>query len=529
MSTVNKRVQCPNCLDSHEDNLVVHDNGSIHCYACGYHTVTLDRLSDPPQRTYGPLIMSGKYIPLGGGVVSKETCRRFGVFQSTSNGEPILVFPYYKNGKVVRQKTKTVDKKFLWVGESSDIEFFGSQTMNSPTKRIIITEGEKDTLAVAELLGTTTHITSLTNGVKDCDKFAAKYYKKLLEYQEIVVCFDQDEAGIEAARQFTKNFPVGRVGIAKFSEKDAFDMMAAGKHEELKWAVIKPEIQRPNGVLRIGELSEEYFDEKFEKGIDIPFNKLNYHLGGLRKGELTMVTAGTGLGKSTWCTNLAYYLVKDKKLKIVDIKLEESQRKNIYTYLAMYSNKSPRLLRENPTLATHKLRRDFINTFDDLYVHNHFGSVDSNDLLNVLDYYATIEKVDFIFLDHISIAISGLESGREGERKDIDRLLTKIRELIDRTNVGFICVSHLSNPPHDSTRWEEGRQVRRSDLRGSGTLGQLADNIIAIEGDLINEDKKLNRTIKLIKTRYGDMQEVYCDTFTYDVTNGKISTKKEVL
>jgi twinkle protein len=140
----------------------------------------------------------------------------------------------------------------------------------------------------------------------------------------------------------------------------------------------------------------------------------------------------------------------------------------------------------------------------------------------VLEYYALSEKVDFIFLDHISIAISGTQSSKEGERKDIDILVTKIRELINTSNVGFVCVSHLSNPNNNGQQWEEGRKVNRSALRGSGALAQLSDNIIGLEGNLLEEEEKELRTIRLLKTRYGTEQEATCDKFTYDKDTGKI-------
>ena len=48
--------------------------------------------------------------------------------------------------------------------------------------------------------------------------------------------------------------------------------------------------------------------------------------------------------------------------------------------------------------------------------YNHFGSLEQANLLAKLRYMATVEKCDFIFLDHISIVTSGMESSSEGER-----------------------------------------------------------------------------------------------------------------
>lgn len=525
MSTVKKRIQCPECVDSGKDNLIVYEDESTYCFSCGYTTPKKVAAASSNSK----LLPAGAPRDLTKRRITKETCDQYGVFLSEYYGDNVIVFPFYKDGKLVAQKLKTPSKEIKWIGSAKGVDYMGSQNMTSATKRIVITEGEEDCLAVAQVVGGHTHVTTLTNGAQSAERFAEAHYKKLLNYEEIVLCFDQDDAGREASKKFAKHFPVGQVSIAKLSEKDACDMLIAGKENDLKWACLKAQKETPDGVLCIKDLTEEYFNEKFESGVSLPYPILDHYLSGLRKGELTMVTAGTGIGKSTWCTNVIYDFLINKGQKVVDIKLEEAQRKSIYTYLAMYSETCPRKLREDPEIVPSEIKQSFIEDFSNLYVHNHFGSLDGKELLNIIDYYATVVKADFIFLDHISIAISGMEGSKDGERKDIDKLLTKIRELINRTGVGFICVSHLKNPPNGENQWESGRPVRRSDLRGSGSIGQLSDNIIAIEGTLTDEEKKCDRVIKLIKTRYGDTQEAYCDTFRYDIETGKIKLKKEVM
>jgi twinkle protein len=92
---------------------------------------------------------------------------------------------------------------------------------------------------------------------------------------------------------------------------------------------------------------------------------------------------------------------------------------------------------------------------------------------------ATVCKVDFIVLDHISIVTSGIESSSEGERKDIDILMTRLRSLIEETGIGIVAIVHLKRV--NGKNFNEGAQVSLSDLRGSGSLEQLSDNVIALE------------------------------------------------
>lgn len=517
------RSQCPQCCDTGKDNLIHYPDGN-YCMSCGYKEQDGKKMIQ--EKKVRPITPLGAFLPLSKRGISADTCKRYGVSVDTDRG--LLMFPHYKDGKLTAQKLKSADKKIYWEGTPTDCTYFGSHIHNGHRDTIVITEGEEDCLAVSQTVGNYIHCTTLTNGANDVSKFVKKHYKKLIEYNKIVLCFDNDEAGNKATIEFKEHFPVGKVAIVKYSEKDASDMLAKGKVEELKWAVLKAEVDRPDGVLKFGDIDISFFEDKFERGYTLKFPQLTECLGGLRKGELTMLASGSGMGKSTWATDIVLDLLVDKGLSIADVKLEQGQKKTVYNYMALHNGVHFRLFRENPEVISKEVKEKTIKELEKLYVHNHFGSLDSDELLNTLDYYATICKVDFILLDHISIVISGNDGGRDGERKQIDKLVTKIRELIERTGVGVICISHLRNPPNGEQQWEEGRPIRRNDLRGSGSLTQLSDNVLAIEGNLRADDSsKFDRLIKVIKTRDGDEQEVYCDKYTWDVKSGSIQLINE--
>lgn len=525
---VMNRSQCPRCEDSGKDNLVHHKDGA-YCHACGYKEFKDKEgiVEVQEKKKVRPMAQLGTFLPLTKRNINVDTCKKYNVSIDTTKG--LLMFPHYKDGVLTAQKLKSGDKKIFWEGTPSDIDYFGAQIHNGHRDTIVITEGEEDCLAVSQTVGSYIHCTSLTNGANDVGKFVKKHYKKLVQYNKIVLCFDNDDAGNKATEEFKECFTVGKVAIAKYSENDASDMLSKGKADELKWAVLKAEVIRPDGVLKFGDIDLEYFTDKFEKGYDLKYPKLTACLGGLRKGELTMLASGSGMGKSTWATDVVLDLITNKGLSVADIKLEQGQKKTVYNYMALDNNVHFRLFRENPEIISKDDKKKTVDKLQNLYVHNHFGSLDSDDLLNVLDYYATISTVDFILLDHISIVISGNDGGKDGERKQIDKLITKIRELIERTGVGVICISHLRNPPNGETQWEEGRPIRRNDLRGSGSLTQLSDNVIAIEGNLrATDDSKFERLIKVIKTRDGDEQEVYCDKYRWCTDTGSIQLVEEV-
>ena len=132
--------------------------------------------------------------------------------------------------------------------------------------------------------------------------------------------------------------------------------------------------------------------------------------------------------------------------------------------------------------------------------YNHFGSLEQANLLAKLRYMATVEKCDFIFLDHISIVTSGMESSSEGERKDIDILMTKLASLVQETGVGIIGIVHLKRAKDKS--FNEGSIISLSDLRGSAALEQLSFNVIALERDQQAEDEARDTMqIRVLKCR----------------------------
>ena len=108
--------------------------------------------------------------------------------------------------------------------------------------------------------------------------------------------------------------------------------------------------------------------------------------------------------------------------------------------------------------------------------YNHFGSLESEDLIKSIRYMATAEQCDFVILDHITIAISGLDI--DNERKATDVLMTRLRSLAEETGVGLLVISHLKRV--DGQPAEEGGAISLSHLRGSQALSHLSERSLGV-------------------------------------------------
>ena len=134
-----------------------------------------------------------------------------------------------------------------------------------------------------------------------------------------------------------------------------------------------------------------------------------------------------------------------------------------------------------------------------MFLYDHFGSCDSENLLARIRYMVRGLECKWIFLDHISIVVSGIDDGEE--RRIIDNTMTKLRMLVQELGCGMILVSHLKRPKEGSH--EEGGQTSLAQLRGSGAIGQLSDIVIGLERDQQNETKKNITKIRVLKNRFG--------------------------
>jgi twinkle protein len=343
-------------------------------------------------------------------------------------------------------------------------------------------------------------VVSLPDGASSTKKAIKQAYEWLTGFEKIVLCFDMDEPGQKAAQEAAELLPVGKTFIMRLPYKDANETLLEAGAAALSTAYWEAKEWRPDGIISGGDFTVEKLKSSVVKGYSLPWPIANEKLGGIREGELTLLTAGSGIGKSTAAREIAYHLHQKEGLTIGNIYLEESVTKTAQAYVAIHNNVRLKNLRADTSILSDEAWESSVaNVLQTrMFFYDHFGSLDSDRLLSKMRYMRTVLGCNFVILDHLSIVISGQESSSEGERKDIDRLMTKLRSLIEETGLGVIGVVHLRQPegrPH-----EEGGRVTLSQLRGSGSLKQLSDNVWALERDQQGADPNQSQ-LRILKDR----------------------------
>ena len=138
--------------------------------------------------------------------------------------------------------------------------------------------------------------------------------------------FDNDKAGIEAAKDVASILSVGKAAICTLPLKDANEMLVSGKQAQLIDAMWQAKTYRPDGIIAGTDLWEVVSTEDNTETVPYPFHGLNQKTLGLRRGELVTITAGSGVGKTQICREIAYHLLQENQT-IGYIALEESNKR----------------------------------------------------------------------------------------------------------------------------------------------------------------------------------------------------------
>lgn len=467
--------------------------------------------------------LQGECLALQGRKLSQVTTEKWkyqcGVDE---RGKAVQIANYYsEDHTLVAQKIRYADKTFAVIGNGKDLPMYGQWLWRDGGKKVVITEGEIDALSVSQVQQNKWPVVSLPNGAQSAAKAIKANLEWLEKFEEVVLMFDMDEPGHKAVEEVAGLLTPGKCKVARLPLKDASEMLKADRVTELVDAIWSAKVFRPDGIIHGDDITVDYLREQVAKGYQTQYSGLNQVLGGLRKGELTLFTAGTGVGKSTIVREIGHHFNTNLGLSIGNVFLEESYRKTAQAYIAIDNDVPLGALRADPNiLSTEQWEASRKRALSNgrTYFYNHFGSLESDHLLGKLQYFAVGLNVDFILLDHISIVVSGQESSKEGERKDIDRLMTKLRSLIEQTGVGVIAIAHLAKAEGKSH--EEGGRVALNDLRGSGTLKQIPDSIIALERDQ-QGDKANEAVVRVLKNREFGEVGPSC-TVSYNPKTGRL-------
>jgi len=505
---------CPDC--GSQDNLARYDDGHGYCFGCGRwepgEGAAKPREDDTLQSEF--IQSEPRYIKSRG--LSEETCKKFAYGVGEYNGSFCHVANYRDaDGKIVAQKIRMPGKDFRMIGKPTAL--YGEHLWRDGGRFITVTEGEIDALSVSQAFGNKWPVVSIPTGAKGAAKAIARSIEFLEKFDAVHLCFDSDEPGRAAAAECALLLTPGKAKIVSLPCKDANECLVEGKVKELVNAVYGAKTYRPDGVVCGEDLFERVMTDRTVESVPYPWDGMNDLAHGIRQGELVTLCSGTGVGKSSVCRELAYWLMGSGK-KVGYIALEESVEKTARAMMGLYLNCPPHYW----DFPEEKLKEAFDHSIGEnrLVLYDHFGSMAWENLVSKIRYMVLHLGATHIFLDHLSIIVSGIGEG--DERRMIDQAMTKLRSITEELGIALLLVSHLRRP--EGRGHEEGAQTSLAQLRGSHAIGQLSDIVVGLERNQQDEDDPNITTLRILKNRFSG--ETGCATRVfYDKHTGRLSER----
>ena len=501
---------CSECGSSDANS--IYSDGHTFCFRCHHRTSGDGSISNHHTHTMSNARLLGEAEPLDKRKLSEATCEKYKIYR---DGD-VLRFHYFSNDGVLKgAKIKTKKKVFTYEGEATPI-LFGLHLYPRTGKRIVITEGEIDAASVSQSLGNSWPVVSLPFGAASAKKSIKQNLEFLQDYQEIVLWFDDDEAGRKATQEACSVLPPGKTKIALCPPyKDASEALMSASAETLRHAVWNAETYRPDGIIDGKSLLTEICTPQPPCEYEYPYVGLQEKLHGIRYSELTTITSGSGLGKSSFCRELCTHLLNEGE-RVGYVALEESNRRTALGLMSSAMGTNYNLGEHNVDELTEAYNAS-INRWN-LYLFDGFGSYDPDIIYNRIEYLALGLDCKIVFLDHLSILLSGLDGD---ERVMIDKTMTRLRSLVERTGISLFLVSHLRRTNSDVNH-EEGARVTLGQLRGSAAIAQLSDSVIGLERDQQGGDGNSTTTVRVLKNRYSGEVGVACE-LDYDLSKCRFS------
>jgi len=237
-------------------------------------------------------------------------------------------------------------------------------------------------------------------------------------------------------------------------------------------------------------------------GTPTGFTKLDKITGGLNEGDLVIVAARPGMGKTSLVLNMAVNVALPKLVKSDDGGGEESTRQEEGAGVAVFSLEMPReqlaarLLCSEGRVDVSKLRQGYLQRDDWTRLTKAAGELaklqvwlDDTSDLSVLELRAKVRRIQamqgdktrlgLVMIDYLQLMSGNPKvTSREQQISEISRNLKKLAKDL---SVPVVALSQLNRAVE--TRGSKDKRPQLSDLRESGAIEQDADTIIFIYRD----------------------------------------------
>lgn len=442
--------------------------------ACHYLGITMPQfIAHKPQRFIKPALKNVSAINSTSPVLNYltnerkltvETINAYKISQHNRN----IVFPYLRDHELIFVKYIGLDriegKKQIAVEPNCEPSLFGWNLIPTNARTITICEGEIDAMTLHQY-GVPTLSVPFGGGGGNKQKWLEYEFDRLAIFDEIYLCFDNDEEGKKAIHELIERLGRHRCRIVELPFKDANQCLIENVSQQaIRQCFINARSLDPDEL----KSAHQYVNEVINSFYPTPETNLGYQAPWdkakdkilFRPGELSVWTGINGHGKSQFLGQIILHAMKQGAL--VCIASLELKPCRLLT----------RLTRQAGALESPSV--DYIHAIhewyeDKLWLFDLVGTAKSKRLLEVFLYARQRYGVDTFVIDSF-MKLDIAEDDYKAQKAFME-------QLCDFKNQ-YNCHIHIVVHPRKVA--DESLLPGKLDNKGTGAISDLADNCFTI-------------------------------------------------
>lgn len=460
--------------------------------------------------------------------ISESVAKRYGITTDRKN-DSVICFPFYDlNGDLIMIKYRnTKFKKGVtngckeWTSKDTKPLLFGIQCVNMDKSGLVVTEGQIDSLSLAE--AGIENAVSVPNG-KNAFEWINTCWDFINHFGEITVFGDYENGEITLADEINRRFKHKTVKAVRKSDyrgaKDANEILTKYGAEALRTAVSNADKIPVKHIIDITEVKPYKIEDKphFCTGI----KEIDETLGGFFTGQYITLTGKRGEGKSTLMSQIVCEAVEQGVNTLVySGELPNDQFKNwldqqlagsVFTQPEIDS----RTGRINYTVPDKTVEN--INKWlkGKLYIKDDNSLKDGEDLFDILESAIYRYSIKFLCIDNLMTINDYNKSDLYHSQAET---VGKLKDLAISADCCILLVAHERKTATSNTN---------DNVSGSADITNRADAVLAYRRNT-DENADCDGFIEITKNRlYGDTRLKERDTAIktyYDKTSRRIRTE----
>ena len=389
------------------------------------------------------------------------------------------------------RKTKKSEGPKMWFEKGTNVNTLFNMDKVNISEPLLITEGEFDCLSAIESGFKNT--VSIPSGVNGTNEWITSNWTFIEQFEEIIIWFDNDEAGIKGAREVFNRLPNTSVKIVRCEVANDINELL---HKYGKLAVLK-QIEKATtptieGVATLDMIED--FDvheaETLKTGIDYIDDKLV----GMVFGSLNVLSGRNGSGKSTILNQIYIAEAINQGYKTFLFSGELVGGNVKYWLLQTLANEEQ--FAEYTAKDGHKYKKVTIEAKNKIVqdVKDKFFLYDNDDyrINSIIEKMTVLAKrygVRVFVIDNLMTIESDLKDKYEAETDTVK----KLKAFAKKYNV----IVHLVAHPRKSMN----ENITKDDVSGSANITNLADYVTVIERNF-DETKEYDASLNILKNRH---------------------------